>query len=93
MQFANMKYHILENGRETKSIRILTQCIIHRRQLVLRVPSIGGFRHAEREGEIETLDQTVSEVVALDHAEVPDLLPSNFELEPVFRKRRERNGE
>ena len=64
-----------------------TECIIHRRQLILGVPSIDGSRDTEWEGKIEALNETVSEVMALDHAEIPDFFPPYFELESISRER------
>ena len=71
---------------------VRTECLVHWRQLILGEPSVGGSRNTEWKSKIEALNQTVSEVVAFNHAEIPDLLPPNFELESVISHTNQHSG-
>lgn len=52
----------------------LTQVFVKRGHIVHRIPRVRGVRDAEGEGELEALDEPVSEVVAFDHGEIVHLL-------------------
>ena len=47
--------------------------------IINRLPSVGGVGNTETEIEVETLDQLISKVVALDHSESRNGLGSNAE--------------